>query len=158
MKQVSATLLATLSETARASARLRSNHNLHPTLDAPVQRLAIAMEPDTYVRPHRHMQSWELLIPLSGSFLLTVFDEAGQITERHFLGGVDGLSAIEFPADTWHTVTSLETGSVIFEVKEGPYLPVQPADLAAWSAAEGTPEAAAFVRQMRADAKAMQQA
>jgi len=113
------------------------------------------MEPDTYVRPHRHMQSWELLIPLSGSFLLTVFDEAGATVERHRLGGVDGLSAVEFPAGTWHTVTSLGEGSVIFEVKEGPYLPVQPADLADWSPAEGTPEAADFVRQMHAEAKAM---
>ena len=152
MKTLGTALLDTLAETARVSPRQRSHHNLHPSHAAPIQRLAIAMEPDTYVRPHRHPHTWELLIPLRGRFLFTVFDDAGVALSRHLLGGVDGLSALEFEAGTWHTVTSLESGSVIFEVKEGPYVPVPDSDMAAWSPPDGTPEAARFVKTMRAQA------
>jgi cupin fold WbuC family metalloprotein len=145
-------LLDALTGTARASTRLRSHHNLHPTLEAPIQRLAIAMEPETYVRPHRHPHTWELLIPLRGRFLFTAFDERGAVRSRHLLGGADGLAAFEFEAGTWHTVTSLEPGSIIFEVKEGPYVPVPAEDLAAWAAPEGTAQAAHFVAEQHAEA------
>jgi cupin fold WbuC family metalloprotein len=154
LKTVTTALLDNLSETARTNARLRMNHNLHPALDAPIQRLAIAMEPETYVRPHRHMQSWELLIPLRGSFLFTEFDDVGNVLSNQLLGGRDGLRALEFDAGTWHTVTSLEPGSVIFEVKEGPYVPVQSSDAAGWAPLDGTPEAVAFVEKMRSAALA----
>ena len=148
-------VLDTLSDAARASPRHRSHHNLHASLEAPIQRLAIAMEPETYVRPHRHPQTWELLIPLRGRFLFTAFDEHGAVRSRQLLGGADGLAAFEFEAGTWHTVTALEPGSIIFEVKEGPYVPVPASDLAAWSPSEGTAQAAQFVTAQRAAAGAL---
>ncbi|MBW7565061.1 WbuC family cupin fold metalloprotein [Chromobacterium subtsugae] len=46
--------------------RLRAHHNLHEQLEDGIQRLAIAMAPDTYVRPHRRPGSPELLIMRSG--------------------------------------------------------------------------------------------
>lgn len=155
MKSLTPALLDTLSDAARGSPRHRSHHNLHPSLDAPIQRLAIAMEPDTYVRPHRHPQAWELLIPLRGCFLFTAFDEHGDVRSRHVLGGSGGLAAFEFEAGTWHTVTALEPNSVVFEVKEGPYVPVPASDLAVWSAPEGTAQAAQFVAEQRAAAAAL---
>ena len=155
LKMLMPALLDTLSDAARASPRHRSHHNLHPSLEASIQRLAIAMEPDTYVRPHRHPQTWELLIPLRGRFLFTAFDEHGTVRSRHLLGGAEGLAAFEFEAATWHTVTALEPGSVIFEVKEGPYVPVPASDLAAWSPPEGTAQAAQFVAEQRTAAGAL---
>ena len=89
---------------------------------------------------------------MRGSFLFTVFDGEGAVLSRHLLGCAGGLAALEFEAGTWHTVTSLESNSVIFEVKEGPYLPVPDSDMAAWSPRDGTPEAARFVEAMRAEA------
>lgn len=158
MKTLMPALLDTLTDAARASPRHRSHHNLHPSLEAPVQRLAIAMEPETYVRPHRHPHTWELLIALRGQFLFTAFDEHGAVRWRHLLGGADGLAAFEFEPGTWHTVTSLEPGSVIFEVKEGPYVPVPASDLAAWSPPEGTPQAAHFVAEQHAAAQRLPKA
>ena len=73
-------------------------------------------------------------------------------------GGGDGLAAFEFETGTWHTVTSLEPGSIIFEVKEGPYVPVPASDLAAWSAPEGTAQAAHFVAEQHAEAVRLRQA
>ncbi len=149
MQQITPTLLDALVLQAQQSPRRRANHNLHAELSDPIQRLAIAMEPDTLVRPHRHRHTWELLFPLRGRFLVLHFDESGTVIERAVLGE-DG-SLLENPAGTWHAVLSLDAGGVIFEVKHGPYAPVSEADFAPWSASEGAE--AAQVTAWYADAQ-----
>ena len=126
LKQITASLLATLSQQAQQSPRRRANHNLHQELSDPIQRLAIAMEPDTVVLPHRHPHTWELLFPLCGRFLVLHFDEAGTVTRRSVLG--EDCKLLETPAGGWHAVLSLDPGGVIFEVKHGPYAPLAEAD------------------------------
>lgn len=139
MKRIDRTLLATLSTQAAASPRLRAHHNLHPQLDDPVQRLCIAMEPGTYVRPHRHMQpeTWEILLILSGAVALLIFDDGGKVLERVELAAGGEVTAVEIPADTWHAVASLKAGTVVFEVKRGPYAPISELNYAPWSPADG---------------------
>lgn len=129
--------LKTLTDKAQQTPRLRMNLNMHGELDDPVQRLCNAMEPGTYVRPHRHPQRWEFITMLSGSILLLVFDDAGQVTQRHVLSANGPLHALELPENTWHTLTALESGSVMFEVKQGPYIKPEEKDFAAWAPAEG---------------------
>jgi cupin fold WbuC family metalloprotein len=139
MKLILQAHLDALVTQARQSPRRRANLNLHDTLDAPVQRLAIAMEPDTVVFPHRHPHTFELLYPLRGRFLVLHFDESGTVTQRAVLG--DDCAVIENSADTWHAVLSLDSGGVIFEVKQGPYVPVTKADTAPWSRTANSAEA-----------------
>lgn len=136
MKLITPQTLTQLAAQAQASPRRRANHNLHEQLPDPIQRLAIAMEPDTYVRPHRHPHTWELLYPLSGRFLVLHFDEAGTVVARTLLG--EDSAVVETAAGVWHAVLSLDVGGVIFEVKHGPYMPIAPEDYAPWSSAEGT--------------------
>jgi cupin fold WbuC family metalloprotein len=143
MKQITESQLAALGAQAQQSPRRRANLNLHERLDDPIQRLAIAMEPDTYVRPHRHPHTWELLYPLAGRFVVLHFNEAGTLTDRAVLGADSRV--IETPADGWHAVLSLDTGAVIFEVKHGPYQPIAEADYAPWSPAAETPGAATLM-------------
>ena len=131
MKKISTANLSMLSQQARQSPRLRANSNLHQELGDPIQRLAIAMEPDTLIVPHRHPQTWEVLTALSGRFTVLVFDNAGRVIERTVLG--EDSSVVEIPAGGWHAVLSRDAGAVIFEVKHGPYTPVGEADVAAWS-------------------------
>ena len=131
MKTITALQLAELAAQAAASPRRRANLNLHPELDDPVQRLAIAMQPDTIVLPHRHRQSFELLYPLRGRFLVLYFDQAGVVSQRCVLG--EDCAVIENPSGQWHAVLSLDDGGVIFEVKQGPYLPVAAEDTAPWA-------------------------
>lgn len=151
MKQLTEAMLDDLARQARLSPRLRANHNLHAELSEPVQRLAIAMEPDTFVRPHRHFHTWEMLTALRGRFVVLLFDEAGVVTSRTILG--EGCHVIEFPANTWHAVLSLDAGGVIFEVKLGPYRPLEPGEYAPWcDALEGV--AAARVNAWYARAQA----
>lgn len=152
MKSLDLDGLAQLSAKAASAPRLRAHCNFHEELSAPVQRLAIAMEPGTYVRPHRHPGSWELLCPLSGSFDYIRFDDQGQVLLRQRLGR-DGAAVFESPAGAWHSVISLEPGSVIFEVKEGPYQAIEAQDMAGWSPAEGDGRVAdmlAFLAQAQA--------
>jgi cupin fold WbuC family metalloprotein len=130
LKQLTNTMLDELAGQARQSPRLRTNHNLHEQLSEPVQRLAIAMEPQTFVRPHRHPGTWELLSALRGRFVVLLFDERGTVTGRTVLG--EECRVIEFPANTWHAVLSLDPGGVIFEVKQGAYAPLTEADYAPW--------------------------
>ena len=130
MKKLTTENLTTLSQQALQSPRLRANSNLHQELSDPVQRLAIAMEPDTLVLPHRHPHTWEVLTALRGRFTVLVFDDAGAVTERAELG-VD-TSVVEIPAGGWHAVLSRDVGAVIFEVKHGPYAPIAEADIAVW--------------------------
>lgn len=126
LKQITDTLLAELARQAQQSPRRRANHNLHEELSDPIQRLAIAMEPDTVVLPHRHPHTWELLFPLRGRFLVLHFDEAGTVTGRTVLG--EDCRLLENPAGAWHAVLSLDAGGVIFEVKHGPYAPLAAED------------------------------
>ncbi|WP_434630993.1 WbuC family cupin fold metalloprotein [Chromobacterium sp. CV08] len=137
MKTIDNQDLAALSAKAACAPRLRAHHNVHAELDDSIQRLAIAMEPDTYVRPHRHPGSPELLIVLSGALDWIEFDAAGEtVVGRHRLGD-GGARVFEMPENTWHSVVSLAPGTVVFEVKRGPYLPLPEADVAAWAPAEG---------------------
>ncbi|MBI3222552.1 MAG: WbuC family cupin fold metalloprotein [Nitrosomonadales bacterium] len=131
MKQLTTPLLDTLSEQARLSPRLRAHHNLHREMSEPVHRLAIAMEPGTLIVPHRHLHTWEMLLPLRGRFVVLLFDEAGVVTERIELGA--GCSVVEFPLGTWHAILSRDEGGALFEVKLGPYTPLGEDDIASWS-------------------------
>jgi len=144
VKLVSPSQLDALGKAAEASPRRRANLNLHPELGDPIQRLAIAMAPDSYVRPHRHAHTWELLTPLRGRFLGLHFDDQGVVIARAVLG--EDAATLETPVNTYHSMLALGTTGVVLEVKHGPYQPIT--DHAPWSPAEG-PAVAAFIEWMK---------
>jgi cupin fold WbuC family metalloprotein len=138
LKKLTVADLITLGQQAAQSPRLRANSNLHTELSDPIQRLAIAMEPDTLIFPHRHPHTWEVLTPLRGRFTVLVFDDAGMVIGRVELG--EDTHVIEIPAGGWHAVLSRDVGAVIFEVKHGPYAPIAEVDIAAWGKARSAAE------------------
>jgi cupin fold WbuC family metalloprotein len=134
--------LTELTATASASPRLRRNLNLHPVLEDPIQRLFNAIEPGTYVRPHRHAREngWELMLAVRGAFSILTFDDEGTVLERVELGSEAGAAtAAEIPPYTWHAVVVNEPGTVMFEAKPGPYCAVGDKDFAGWAPAEPAP-------------------
>lgn len=139
-----------LSAQAQASGRRRSNFNLHPELDDPVQRFLNAIEPGSYVRPHRHVHpaaKWELFVVLTGAVAILVFDDDGRVLERSELDeGGPGIAA-EIPAGAWHALAALKPGTVLFEFKQGPYAPLSDKDFAAWAPREDEPGAAEMARR-----------
>ena len=140
--------LELLSQRAAQSERLRLNQNLHPELSDPVQRLCNAFEPGTYVRPHWHSEDdrWELFLVLRGRCAVLTFDENGKVIERLELREHGGDRIVEIPPRTIHTVVSLAHGSVLFEVKPGPYRVATDKDFAKWAPKEGEPSVPAWVR------------
>lgn len=137
MKLIDRPLLAALAETAAQAPRRRRNHNLHPELADPVQRLLNAVQPGSYVRPHRHAADrWEFFLVLQGAFVVLTFDgeHVASRTELRAGGAVLGL---EIPGATMHAVAALEPDSVFFETKPGPYAALSDKDFAAWAPAEG---------------------
>lgn len=151
MKTITQAMLEGLRAEARKSPRRRRNLNLHTRLDDPVQRFFNALEPDTYARPHRHTGAdrWELFLLISGAASVLIFDAEGTVTDRVELGANGPTYGVEIPGATWHTVLSREPGTVVLEIKQGPYSPISDKDFAHWAPVEGHPEVPAFVAWYR---------
>jgi len=130
--------LAALSEEARQRPRLRLNRNLHEMAD-PVHRLLNAVEPGSYIRPHRHRSAPrdETVVVVSGALGLLLFDDAGTVTWSELLRPAPGPFLADVRAGVWHSFVSLEPGTVFFEAKAGPFVASPPEDLAGWAPAEG---------------------
>jgi len=148
--------MAELVSKARSNPRRRMHRNLHSSYDEPCQRLIIAMEPDSYIRPHRHLADPkpEAFIALVGRLALLTFADDGTIQNVTKLGPDDDALAVDLPAGTWHAVVSLQTGSVFYETKPGPYNPIQAKDMAPWAPDAGSEEATAYLAQLKAAALA----
>lgn len=144
-------LLSTLSEQARRTPRRRQNLNLHADAAANCHRFFNAMEPDSYVVPHRHCDAGkeETMIVLSGRMALLCFDDAGNLSERHLLSPNGPCFGVHVPLNAWHSVVALESGTVFLEAKGGPYVPLGAADFAPWAPREGSADAAAYLEQLR---------
>lgn len=151
LKKIDAALVERCLSEARQSPRKRSHFNLHERLEAPVQRLCIALTQGTYVRPHHHPQSnkWELLVAIRGASHLVLFDDDGGIKESFILSPDGPLSAVEIAPNTWHSILPKDSESVILELKEGPYIPHKPEYFPKWAPEEGSEEANAFLDDLQ---------
>lgn len=149
-KRYTADRLSELAHSAAESDRLRTHLNVHEQLDANVQRLFVATEPDTYMRPHRHPEAhkWEFFVVLEGAIDLLIFDEDGTLLERIEMSP-DRTRAVEVPPNVWHAYVCQKPGTLALEIKEGAYIPTPEQDFAPWSPAEKSAEAAAFREWMR---------
>lgn len=121
-------LLNSVAEQARSSERLRMNYNLHESLDAKAQRLLNALEPGTVLPIHHHQHTAETYILLRGCIDVMFYNDEGDEISRFCLDINKGNYGVHIPAGQWHTIEVKES-SVIFEVKDGPYKPLESHDL-----------------------------
>lgn len=140
-------LLESITQKAKESPRLRMNHNIHDSLESSVQQLLNALEPGTEIPIHRHTHTSESYIMIRGKIKVFFHNDQGQITESFILSTVnenDELSnasknnelsnasknyGLNIPIGQWHSLEVLESGTIILEVKEGPYKPLGPEDI-----------------------------
>lgn len=154
MKVFSTDYLDELTVQAQVNPRKRQHRNIHESYEDSCQRLFNAIEPGSYIRPHRHATDPrdELLVAVRGLMALVIFDEQGKVTEVVRFGADRGgevlAIGVEVPANTWHTVIALASGCVLLEVKAGPFDPNQPKDLAPWAPAESVPNAEQYLQQL----------
>lgn len=118
-------ILDELTAKAKENPRLRCNLDMRNSADDQSQRMLNALEPGTVMPIHRHHQSSETVTILRGKIRWIFYDDAGHETERVTLDADGPLRMLNVEKDRWHSLECLESGSVLFECKDGPYHPLQ---------------------------------
>lgn len=121
-------LLDDITSMAEESPRLRMNHNFHESLDAKAQRLINVLLPGTIIPIHRHQHTAETYALLRGKMIVIFYNDLGEQMDRYMLDPTIGNYGVHIPKGQWHGIEVLEP-SAIFEVKDGPYAPLQPEDI-----------------------------
>ena len=128
--KITQALLDELTAKAKASPRLRMNYDLRNSDADQSQRMLNAIEPGSPLPIHRHQNTSETVVCLRGRLVWEFYDELERIcTETIELTPNGPIVALNVPKGQWHTVKALESGSVILEVKDGPYEPQSPVDV-----------------------------
>ena len=128
--KITQALLDKLTAEAKESPRLRMNLDLRNSADDKSQRMLNAIEPGSPLPIHRHRKTSETVVCLRGRLVEEFYDDLERTcTERIELSPNGPVVALNIPAGQWHTVQALESGTVIMEVKDGPYEPLQDCDV-----------------------------
>lgn len=122
MQIITSSLLDDLTEKAKKNERLRINFNFHSDMEDKCQRLLNAMEPGTIMPIHRHKVA-EMYVVLRGALEVIFYNDAKEIIDRSLISPKEGSYGVQIPENTWHSLIVKESSTVIFEVKEGPYIP-----------------------------------
>ena len=123
MKVIDESLLNSVSSRAKASPRLRMNYNFHQSLEDKSHRMLNAVEPGTMVPIHRHPTKDESFVVLRGKVIVSTYNDDGSVIESVVLCQEDGRYGVDIPKNVWHNLESMAPNSVIFECKEGPFVP-----------------------------------
>lgn len=119
-----------LTAQAKASPRLRMNLDLRNSSEDTSQRMLNAIEPDSVVPIHRHRSTSETVVVLRGRVVEEFYDELERTCVAAYeISPCGPVCALNIPAGTWHTLRSLEPGTVILEMKDGAYEPMQEVDI-----------------------------
>lgn len=130
-------VLDELTQRAKESPRLRMNLDLRNSPEDGSQRMLNALEPGTVLPIHRHRTTSEVVVMLRGRAVQYLYDEQGRETDAVLLaaGALDGdgvpgaVPGMTISKGQWHKLVALESGTVIFEAKDGPYEPIQECDI-----------------------------
>ena len=145
-------LLRTKCREAAANARKREVLVLHRNGAEPLQRMLNALQPGSYIRPHRHgtPPKSETLVLLSGAAGFVVFEDDGapDAASSVLLHPARGALAVDCRENVWHTFVALEPDTVLFESKAGPFDPGADREFAPWAPEEGSPEAPAYLQSL----------
>ena len=125
MRTFDQTLLDRLSAEAADNPRLRKNLNIHPSDESCCHRLFNAIEPGSYIRPHRHLDKSkdETFVIIRGRLGVILFDDSGNIVEQVVLAP-DATIALDIPHSVFHTAVCLAPGPSFSKAKAGPYRPL----------------------------------
>jgi len=138
MIKIDKELLDLISNQAKESPRKRKNYNFHKHDDDTLQRLLNAIEPFSYIQPHKHENpdKREVFTVMRGRILVVEFDEQGEITDHIIVDPSRGNYGAEIPEKRCHAIFALDPGSIIYEIKDGPYSPVNDKNFAPWAPKE----------------------
>jgi len=146
MKKINSKLLNQLNSKAESSPRKRINHNFHKESSDLLQRMLNAMEPGTYIQPHKHENpdKREVFLVLKGSFIVVEFSESGEVTDYIIINLEEGVFGAEVAPGVYHTIIPLEKNSVAYELKDGPYDTASDKNFAPWAPNESSGDGPAY--------------
>lgn len=138
---------------SRKSPRLRMLQKIHKSHDSNVQRMFNALQPGTYLMPHRHLnpRKEETIMVVAGSLLFIEFTDEGEITNTILLQPGTENFGVDVAPHIYHTYIPLKPDTLMLEIKDGPYAATNDKDVPAWAPREGTPEAEPFLLNMIKD-------
>ena len=122
-------LLDKLTAQAKVSPRLRMNLDLRNSAADGSQRMLNAIEPGSVVPIHRHRKSSETVVCLRGRLVEEFYSDTGECVKSVELTPGGAVVALNIPIGQWHIVRSLQSGTVILEMKDGAYEPIGPEDV-----------------------------
>lgn len=108
---------------AKASERLRANLDLRNSPEDQSQRMLNALEPGTVLPIHRHKGSSETCICIRGHFEEYFYDNNGNLTDT--IDMLPGGVVLNIEKGQWHSLKCLESGTILFEAKDGAYRPLE---------------------------------
>ena len=126
---ISRQVLDNLTVKAKESPRLRMAMDLRNTPEDNSQRMLNALEPGTVMPIHRHRASSETVVVIRGKIRWIFYDENGNETEHVLLDANGENRMLVVEKDRWHSLECLESGSVLFESKDGAYEPLREEDI-----------------------------
>jgi len=147
LKIIEESLLCKLSFSAKSVQRIRVNCNLHDSYEDSVQRLCNAIEPESYIRPHKHQgeNKWEMFLIIKGAADVLIFEKTGLLKERVELREGGPFYGVEIPGNHFHTLVSHQKNTVLFEIKPGPFIEVSDKHFAEWAPSEGEKTSVLFL-------------
>lgn len=123
-------LLDSLTEQAKISPRLRMSYDLRNSAADLSQRMLNAVEPGSVIPIHRHQKTSETMVVLRGRVVIELYDELERICSAAYEVYPGGdIYSLDIPPGAWHTLRSLESGTVILEMKDGAYEPITECDV-----------------------------
>lgn len=126
---ISTAALDELTAQAKASPRLRMNFDLRNSPNDQSQRMLNALEPGTVMPIHRHRHSSETVVVLRGKVKWVYYNDKKEVTDTFIVAPGSDLVGLSVPKGQWHSLECLETGTVIFESKDGAFEPMRPEDV-----------------------------
>lgn len=127
--KIDSALLDSLTDAAKHSPRLRMNYDLRTSPADTSQRMLNALEPGTIVPVHRHTKSTETVVMLRGKGVQYIYNDAGEVIDSVLLEAGSSCAMMSVEVGVWHRLEALESGTVIFEAKDGAYEPMREEDV-----------------------------
>jgi cupin fold WbuC family metalloprotein len=150
---LSRSLVESVTEASRTSPRRRILLPFHKSEAESLHRMLNVIQPDSYVRPHRHLEPprAEAWVVLRGALAFFTFEEDGRVRDCLGLEAGGECFGVDLAPGIFHGLVALAPDTVIYEVKNGPYAPVDDKAFPSWAPAEGSPEATNYLHHLRVE-------
>ena len=123
--EINDAFLDELCSKAIASPRGRMNYDLRNSPHDHSQRMLNAVEPGSMPPIHRHLDTSATCLIVRGRIDSIFYDDNGKEIQRFKLDAKKGPYGVQIPKGQWHSLESKESGSVLFESKDGLWHPIE---------------------------------